>query len=127
MSSMVGTCFVTPGPVVGRVGEKARSRTGVLCSQLTFYRRILARAACTPGSDKNAETLIGNTLEWNGGVGEPCSKPTCAPPPNTPTGTMVEPVPEFIHFPTEEERILQIWKEKDCFQECLKQSKNRPR
>ncbi|KAI1890396.1 hypothetical protein AGOR_G00153290 [Albula goreensis] len=30
-------------------------------------------------------------------------------------------------FPPEEERILQIWKEKDCFQECLKQSKNRPR
>ncbi|KAJ8395346.1 hypothetical protein AAFF_G00033310 [Aldrovandia affinis] len=41
--------------------------------------------------------------------------------------TMVEPVPEFIHFPTEEERILQLWKDKDCFQECLKQSKNRPR
>ncbi|XP_036387255.1 isoleucine--tRNA ligase, cytoplasmic [Megalops cyprinoides] len=40
---------------------------------------------------------------------------------------MVEPVPEFIHFPTEEERILQFWNEKDCFQECLKQSKNRPR
>ncbi|KAJ8259862.1 hypothetical protein GJAV_G00174320 [Gymnothorax javanicus] len=40
---------------------------------------------------------------------------------------MVEPVPEFIHFPTEEERILQLWKEKDCFQECLKQSKNRPK
>ncbi|XP_035244059.1 isoleucine--tRNA ligase, cytoplasmic [Anguilla anguilla] len=40
---------------------------------------------------------------------------------------MVEPVPEFIHFPTEEERILQLWNEKDCFQECLKQSKNRPR
>uniref|UniRef100_A0AAR2JLN9 isoleucine--tRNA ligase n=1 Tax=Pygocentrus nattereri TaxID=42514 RepID=A0AAR2JLN9_PYGNA len=40
---------------------------------------------------------------------------------------MVEPVPESIHFPSEEERILQFWKEKDCFQECLKQSKNRPR
>ncbi|XP_062400716.1 isoleucine--tRNA ligase, cytoplasmic [Sardina pilchardus] len=40
---------------------------------------------------------------------------------------MVEPVPESIHFPSEEERVLQLWKDKDCFQECLKQSKNRPR
>uniref|UniRef100_A0A3B1JG29 Isoleucine--tRNA ligase, cytoplasmic n=1 Tax=Astyanax mexicanus TaxID=7994 RepID=A0A3B1JG29_ASTMX len=40
---------------------------------------------------------------------------------------MVEPVPESINFPSEEERILQFWKEKDCFQECLKQSKNRPK
>lgn len=40
---------------------------------------------------------------------------------------MVEPVPETISFPSEEERILQFWKDKDCFQECLKQSKNRPR
>nr|XP_057911034.1 isoleucine--tRNA ligase, cytoplasmic [Doryrhamphus excisus] len=40
---------------------------------------------------------------------------------------MVEPVPEFINFPSEEERILQLWKDKDCFYECLKQSKNRPR
>uniref|UniRef100_A0A6Q2X8F8 Isoleucine--tRNA ligase, cytoplasmic n=1 Tax=Esox lucius TaxID=8010 RepID=A0A6Q2X8F8_ESOLU len=40
---------------------------------------------------------------------------------------MVEPVPESIHFPSEEERILQLWKDKDCFQECLKQSKNRPK
>ncbi|XP_072522622.1 isoleucine--tRNA ligase, cytoplasmic [Salminus brasiliensis] len=40
---------------------------------------------------------------------------------------MVEPVPESISFPSEEERILQFWKEKDCFQECLKQSKNRPK
>lgn len=40
---------------------------------------------------------------------------------------MVEPVPETISFPSEEEKILHLWKEKDCFQECLKQSKNRPR
>ncbi|KAK2874542.1 hypothetical protein Q8A67_021695 [Cirrhinus molitorella] len=40
---------------------------------------------------------------------------------------MVEAVPESINFPTEEERILKFWLEKDCFQECLKQSKNRPR
>ncbi|KAL1007813.1 hypothetical protein UPYG_G00091930 [Umbra pygmaea] len=40
---------------------------------------------------------------------------------------MVEAVRESIHFPSEEERILQLWKDKDCFQECLKQSKNRPK
>ncbi|XP_067109037.1 isoleucine--tRNA ligase, cytoplasmic [Osmerus mordax] len=40
---------------------------------------------------------------------------------------MVEPVPDSINFPSEEERILQFWKDKDCFQECLKQSKNRPK
>ncbi|MBN3308685.1 SYIC protein, partial [Amia calva] len=40
---------------------------------------------------------------------------------------MVVPVPESIHFPTEERRILQLWDEKDCFQECLKQSKGRPK
>ncbi|XP_069002525.1 isoleucine--tRNA ligase, cytoplasmic [Embiotoca jacksoni] len=40
---------------------------------------------------------------------------------------MVEPVPESINFPSEEEKILQLWLEKECFQECLKQSKNRPR
>lgn len=40
---------------------------------------------------------------------------------------MVEPVPESIHFPSEEEQVLKFWKERDCFQECLKQSKNRPR
>lgn len=41
--------------------------------------------------------------------------------------TMVEPVPESIHFPSEEEKIMQYWNEKDCFRECLKQSKNRPK
>ncbi|XP_029990139.1 isoleucine--tRNA ligase, cytoplasmic isoform X2 [Sphaeramia orbicularis] len=40
---------------------------------------------------------------------------------------MVEPVPETISFPSQEEKILQLWNEKDCFLECLKQSKNRPR
>ncbi|XP_032368663.1 isoleucine--tRNA ligase, cytoplasmic [Etheostoma spectabile] len=40
---------------------------------------------------------------------------------------MVEPVPESINFPSEEEKILQFWQKKDCFQECLKQSKNRPK
>lgn len=40
---------------------------------------------------------------------------------------MVEAVPESIHFPTEEEQILQFWQKNDCFQECLKQSKSRPR
>uniref|UniRef100_A0A3Q2UHY5 Isoleucine--tRNA ligase, cytoplasmic n=1 Tax=Fundulus heteroclitus TaxID=8078 RepID=A0A3Q2UHY5_FUNHE len=40
---------------------------------------------------------------------------------------MVQPVPESINFPSEEEKILQFWQERDCFQECLKQSKNRPR
>ncbi|KAK7886766.1 hypothetical protein WMY93_026387 [Mugilogobius chulae] len=40
---------------------------------------------------------------------------------------MVEPVPESINFPNQEEKVLQFWKDKDCFQECLKQSKNRPR
>ncbi|XP_034724787.1 isoleucine--tRNA ligase, cytoplasmic [Etheostoma cragini] len=40
---------------------------------------------------------------------------------------MVEPVPESINFASEEEKILQFWQQKDCFQECLKQSKNRPK
>ncbi|XP_058487318.1 isoleucine--tRNA ligase, cytoplasmic [Solea solea] len=40
---------------------------------------------------------------------------------------MVEPVPETINFPSEEEKILHFWQDKDCFHECLKQSKNRPR
>uniref|UniRef100_A0A3P9MJ86 isoleucine--tRNA ligase n=1 Tax=Oryzias latipes TaxID=8090 RepID=A0A3P9MJ86_ORYLA len=40
---------------------------------------------------------------------------------------MVEPVQESINFPSEEEKILEFWQKKDCFQECLKQSKNRPR
>nr|XP_005987132.1 PREDICTED: isoleucine--tRNA ligase, cytoplasmic isoform X2 [Latimeria chalumnae] len=40
---------------------------------------------------------------------------------------MAQSVPDSISFPAEEENILQLWKQLDCFQECLKQSKNRPR
>ncbi|XP_062923638.1 isoleucine--tRNA ligase, cytoplasmic [Mobula hypostoma] len=40
---------------------------------------------------------------------------------------MIQPVPETINFPAEEEKILKIWKELDCFQQCLKQAKNKPR
>ncbi|XP_030061152.1 isoleucine--tRNA ligase, cytoplasmic [Microcaecilia unicolor] len=40
---------------------------------------------------------------------------------------MVQQVSENISFPSEEEKILQLWKTLDCFQECLKQSKNRPK
>ncbi|XP_054831698.1 isoleucine--tRNA ligase, cytoplasmic isoform X1 [Eublepharis macularius] len=40
---------------------------------------------------------------------------------------MVQQVAENINFPQEEEKILQIWNTLNCFQECLKQSKNRPR
>ncbi|XP_028681086.2 isoleucine--tRNA ligase, cytoplasmic [Erpetoichthys calabaricus] len=40
---------------------------------------------------------------------------------------MALPVPESVNFPTEEERILQLWRDQNCFQECLKQSKNRPK
>ncbi|KAM5228093.1 isoleucine--tRNA ligase, cytoplasmic isoform 8-T8 [Ctenodactylus gundi] len=40
---------------------------------------------------------------------------------------MVQQVPENINFPAEEEKILQFWSEFNCFQECLKQSKHRPR
>nr|XP_056709456.1 isoleucine--tRNA ligase, cytoplasmic [Euleptes europaea] len=40
---------------------------------------------------------------------------------------MVQQVAENINFPQEEEKILQLWNTLHCFQECLKQSKNRPR
>ncbi|XP_014814158.1 PREDICTED: isoleucine--tRNA ligase, cytoplasmic [Calidris pugnax] len=40
---------------------------------------------------------------------------------------MVQQVPENIIFPKEEEKILELWKNLNCFRECLKQSKNRPR
>uniref|UniRef100_A0A8C4RAC4 isoleucine--tRNA ligase n=1 Tax=Eptatretus burgeri TaxID=7764 RepID=A0A8C4RAC4_EPTBU len=40
---------------------------------------------------------------------------------------MVRPVPETINFPEEEKKILQLWEDLDAFQECLKQSKSRPR
>uniref|UniRef100_F6X341 Isoleucine--tRNA ligase, cytoplasmic n=1 Tax=Ornithorhynchus anatinus TaxID=9258 RepID=F6X341_ORNAN len=40
---------------------------------------------------------------------------------------MVQQVAETISFPAEEEKILQFWSKFNCFQECLKQSKNKPR
>nr|XP_009935744.1 PREDICTED: isoleucine--tRNA ligase, cytoplasmic [Opisthocomus hoazin] len=41
---------------------------------------------------------------------------------------MVQQVPENITFPNEEEKILELWKNLNCFQECFfLQSKNRPR
>ncbi|XP_062977279.1 isoleucine--tRNA ligase, cytoplasmic [Elgaria multicarinata webbii] len=40
---------------------------------------------------------------------------------------VVQQVSENINFPQEEEKILQFWSTLNCFQECLKQSKNRPR
>ncbi|XP_054583697.1 isoleucine--tRNA ligase, cytoplasmic isoform X3 [Eptesicus fuscus] len=40
---------------------------------------------------------------------------------------MVQQVPENINFPAEEEKILQFWSKFNCFQECLKQSKHRPK
>lgn len=40
---------------------------------------------------------------------------------------MVEQVSEKFNFSQEEEATLQFWKEKDCFQTSLKQSKNRPK
>lgn len=40
---------------------------------------------------------------------------------------MVQQVPENIDFPAEEEKILQFWLKFNCFQECLKQSKHRPK
>ncbi|ELT94742.1 hypothetical protein CAPTEDRAFT_226043 [Capitella teleta] len=40
---------------------------------------------------------------------------------------MAEPVPESINFPNEEEKIMQLWKDLDAFQTCLKQSKSRPK
>ncbi|XP_075235221.1 isoleucyl-tRNA synthetase [Lycorma delicatula] len=40
---------------------------------------------------------------------------------------MVQPVPETIDFPKEEEKILKLWKDNNVFKECLKQSKGKPR
>jgi isoleucyl-tRNA synthetase len=34
---------------------------------------------------------------------------------------------EQHHFPTEEEKILELWKKLDAFKSCLKQSEGRPR
>lgn len=40
---------------------------------------------------------------------------------------MVQPVPETIDFPKEEEQIIELWKQLDVFKTCLKQSKGKPR
>lgn len=40
---------------------------------------------------------------------------------------MVQPVPETIDFAKEEEKIIELWKQLDVFQTCLKQSKGKPR
>jgi len=40
---------------------------------------------------------------------------------------MVQPVPEHIDFPREEEKTLQLWKDLNAFHTSLSQSKNRPR
>lgn len=40
---------------------------------------------------------------------------------------MVQPVPENINFPKEEEHIIELWKKLDAFESCLKQSKGKPR
>jgi len=40
---------------------------------------------------------------------------------------MVQPVPETIDFPKEEEKIIELWKQLDVFKTCLKQSKGKPR
>ncbi|XP_076384937.1 isoleucyl-tRNA synthetase isoform X1 [Megalopta genalis] len=40
---------------------------------------------------------------------------------------MIEKLPETINFPKEEEVILELWKKLDIFQNCLKQSKDKPK
>lgn len=40
---------------------------------------------------------------------------------------MVEPVPESINFPQEEEKIIEYWKKIDAFKTSLKLSKGKPR
>lgn len=39
----------------------------------------------------------------------------------------VDRVPEQINFSKEEENVLEFWKKIDAFQNCLKQSKNKPK
>lgn len=36
-------------------------------------------------------------------------------------------IAETINFPEEEEKVLQFWNENKVFEECLKQSKDKPR
>ncbi|XP_054003576.1 isoleucine--tRNA ligase, cytoplasmic [Hylaeus anthracinus] len=40
---------------------------------------------------------------------------------------MTEKLPESINFPREEEIVLELWKERNTFQNCLKQSKGKPK
>ncbi|XP_070558772.1 isoleucine--tRNA ligase, cytoplasmic-like [Ptychodera flava] len=40
---------------------------------------------------------------------------------------MVQPVPEHINFPKEEENVIELWNKLDAFKTSLKQSKGRPR
>lgn len=40
---------------------------------------------------------------------------------------MREKLPESINFPKEEETILELWKKLDVFNNCLRQSKGKPR
>lgn len=41
--------------------------------------------------------------------------------------TTPDKIPDSINFSEEEEKILQFWQDNDCFKNCLKQSKNRPK
>lgn len=36
-------------------------------------------------------------------------------------------IPESINFPGEEETVLKYWKDEKVFENCLKQSKGKPR
>lgn len=36
-------------------------------------------------------------------------------------------LPDSINFPQEEENVLELWKKLDVFNNCLKQSKGKPR
>ncbi len=40
---------------------------------------------------------------------------------------MAQPVPDTIHFPDEEEKVLELWRRIDAFQTSLEQSKKRPK
>jgi isoleucyl-tRNA synthetase len=39
----------------------------------------------------------------------------------------LERIPEHINFPKEEENILKYWNDEKVFENCLKQSKGKPR
>ncbi|XP_077985706.1 isoleucine--tRNA ligase, cytoplasmic-like isoform X2 [Glandiceps talaboti] len=40
---------------------------------------------------------------------------------------MVQPVPEYINFPKEEEKVIDLWEKLDAFRTSLKQSKGKPK